>query len=98
MCVHIKRRPSKLTFNWIALLTSNTVAVGQQTTQNNYIKNLFTVLKCSCQGGASQVGFVGPYFCEESGAGVTVDSESYAKTRDYTVTCIVINRVLQFPL
>lgn len=55
------------------------------------------MLKCLCEGGASQVGFVGPYICEESGAGVRVYSESYVKTRDYTVTCIVMYRGLQFP-
>lgn len=32
----------------MALLTSNTVAIGPQTTQVNYIKNVFAVLKWPC--------------------------------------------------
>lgn len=34
--------------SWMALLTSKTVPIGPQTTQKNYIKNVFAVLKWLC--------------------------------------------------
>lgn len=34
--------------SWMVLLTSNTVAIGPQTTQKKYINNVFAVLKWPC--------------------------------------------------
>lgn len=81
LCILIKSF-FKVHFQLDGSITIKTVTIGQQVTQKNYIKNLFTVL--NWQFG-SEVGIVGPYFFDKGGGGVTVDYNVLLQW--YTIFC-----------